>query len=112
MGLEKRVEFKQGELVLDDLGTLRFGNRGMFATPGKFLHSITLKDLKKIQEFLFPLKYKKVDDHTEAKRTITGGLKIRILDPYTRNFMCQQYCELGKFTRQEYKIIRQYLNEN
>jgi hypothetical protein len=105
----KRITFKEGELVLGHEEKLRFGNRGSFAPPRMFLHSVNLEDLKKIQEFLYPLRFKKVNNLTEAKRTVTGGMKIRILDPYTKNACCQQYCELGRFSRREFNIIKQYL---
>lgn len=59
---------------------------------------VNLEDLKKLKRF--SINYQRLDNHTEARRTIFGRLYVRRSN-YHRDY--------SRFSRKEFKTIEQYL---
>lgn len=65
---------------------------------------IFLEDLKKIKQYIFPLRFKKVDDYTMVRRTIKMGLQI--MRAQSKH---EKLKDVATFSRREWKTIEQYL---
>lgn len=69
------------------------------------LYILPLEHLKKIKNVgFFAWGYVPLNEYTTAKRTITGGLKIRRVNNYSRRSIRE-----AKFSRKEWQTIEKYL---
>jgi len=130
LDLENEVsfDFKEGRLLLlfpdqaeknqrkpTEMSRLQFGRATQpEAIRGSFVYFIELKDLKRIKNG-YPLRFIELNTLTEGRRTLTGGLhlKRKTQQSYfitSRHFLdTKPIFEEARFSRREYKIIKQYL---
>lgn len=128
MGLELKLDadaknefyfkFKEGMLLLffpdestrdkpTEMSRLQFGKVLPSRNQESFPYFISLSALKKMKKG-YPLTFKELDTFTDGRRTITGGLRLRRRLP-SSYFLERGLFEETKFSRKEYKTIKQYL---
>ncbi len=104
------VNFSKGALnvmggseveVHGDENRLYYGFGIEFGLVSRSINSlpfVKLEDLKKLKGF--SINYQRLDDHTEARRTIFGRLYVRRINNHR---------DYSRFSRKEFKTIEQYL---
>lgn len=103
-------EFKEGVLyVFADPEEKYPKNRlefGRFIGEGfkleGYAYLVFLEDLKKLNQYIFPLRFKQVNDYTMARRTL--GLGLQVMRTKHKQSM---FTDTAKFSRKEYKTIEQ-----
>lgn len=65
---------------------------------------LPLCDLKILNEKKFSWKYHRVNAHTEIRKTITGGLKVKRMMESKKDFIIR-----ASFSREEYEEMKKYL---
>ena len=70
---------------------------GTFDSPAEYVNFVPLESLTRLRRFQF--QYKEIDKHTEARRTLTGGLQVRRKGSILNS----------TFSRKEFRTIEQYL---
>ncbi|MBS3053574.1 MAG: hypothetical protein J4469_03655 [Candidatus Aenigmarchaeota archaeon] len=70
-----------------------------------FPYVLFLKDLKKLEDSRFPWPYHELNGQTAARRTLTGGLRLRRKSGQLIN----GFRRTATFSRQDYKTIRRFL---
>src|SRR3989344_2825212 len=89
---EKEIEAR------GDGNRLHYGMKyGTFDSLGEYVNFVPLESLTRLRRFQF--EYKEIDEHTEAKRTLTGGLQVRRKGSILNS----------TFSRKEFRTIEQYL---
>ena len=73
-------------------------------TKENFPYILPLVDLKKIEKYRFLWEYLKINEFTQVRKTLTGGLQIKRINPISRDFSY-----VATFSRKEFNIIRKYL---
>ncbi|MFH1331669.1 MAG: hypothetical protein ABIH63_00085 [archaeon] len=63
-----------------------------------------LEDLRKLEQYTFPWRFKRINDYTMARRTLSLGLQVMRTSHLQRIFT-----DTATFSRKEYKTIEQYL---
>ena len=112
------IYFKQGELFVPDEEGRKIGEKA-FLSYGRGIsgydehpYLVFLEDLKKIMYRgpLIYIRYVQIDNTAKAKRTLTGGLKIKRIGGSGLSVYEQQegVKPTSTFSRKEYKKIRQF----
>jgi hypothetical protein len=109
------VEFKEGLLrILEEedpsrnrLDTfksrLEFGKSKTGFQLG-YPYIVFLEELKKIQQYTFPWRFKRINDYTMARRTLGLGLQVMRTEHKQKVFT-----DTATFSRKEYRTIEQYI---
>jgi len=107
-----RINFVEGSLnvlgekeieVRGDGNRLHYGMKhygmkyGTFDSLAEYVNFVPLESLTRLRRFQF--EYKEIDEHTEARRTLTGRLQIRRKGSILNS----------TFSRKEFRTIEQYL---
>lgn len=71
----------------------------------EFRYCIPLEELEVLIKAPIPGKFYEINDHTEARKTISGGLEIRVKP----EFVSAGYSSVSIFSRDEYDILKKYL---
>lgn len=66
---------------------------------------VYLEDLSFISWFTIPLIYVNIDDNTKARRTISGGLKVKRISKSRKGLK-----KTSTFSREEYEVIRSFFD--
>jgi len=65
---------------------------------------VFLEDLKKIKQYIFPLRFKNIDQHTMARRTLR--MRLQVMRAQSKH---EKLKDVATFSRREWKTIEQYL---
>ncbi|RLG16148.1 hypothetical protein DRN69_01545 [Candidatus Pacearchaeota archaeon] len=112
------MTYKQGKLFVPDEEGRKIGEKAFLSygigISGYDEHPylVFLEDLKKIMYStpLIYIRYVPIDNTAKAKRTLTGGLKIkRIVSGLSMYEQQEEVKPTSTFSREEYKKIRQFL---
>ncbi|MEM4244632.1 MAG: hypothetical protein QW404_00610 [Candidatus Nanoarchaeia archaeon] len=107
------IEFKEGLLRIlgeeeEKIHNLKSGleygkpKTGVEVVSHPYL--VYLEDLKKLKQYIFPWRFKRINEFTMARRTLTLGLQVMRTSHEQKTFS-----DTATFSRKEYKIIKQYL---
>jgi hypothetical protein len=84
---------------------LEFGGpKEVWGIHKEYPYLVFLEDLKKLQQYTFPWRFKEINDYTVARRTITGGLQVMRTKRTQKMFS-----DTATFSREEYQTIKQIL---
>ncbi len=82
---------------------LEFGKSKTGSQLG-YPYIVFLEDLRKLKQYTFPWRFKKINDYTMARRTLGLGLQVMRTSSVQKIFR-----DTATFSRKEYKTIEQYL---
>ena len=71
-----------------------------------FPYLVSLGDLRMLEDVRFPFTYHDIDQHTQARRTFTGGLKVRRKSNLTPGFT-----RTATLSRADYEFIGQFYED-
>ncbi len=99
-----RILSKEEEKVQNLKSRLEYGVPKEKIKVDSHPYIVFLEDLKILNNYLFPWRFKRVNEFTMARRTLGGGLQV-MRTSHTQKI----FSDTATFSREEYKIIKQYL---
>jgi hypothetical protein len=104
------LEFKEGLLrILEESNVPNFKSRLEFGKSKTgyqqgYAYLVYLEDLKNLKQYTFPWRFKRVNDYTMVRRTLSLGLQVM-----RTKAMQSVFTDTATFSRREYHLMRKYI---